>query len=530
MARRSSNRSRSGHPAIFPSNAGSQARLTPMARSQSQQIPASHKRQLATPPEARRQSTGPLPSYSHLDIVSECSPSEYTERHIDDNQDPPILFTTLTLPPRLYPVAMQQEQHPSPSLMRSASSTFDPGSEFTPMSAVEMSRSVTTESLCNRMNMTHVSYPSHGGSSLSSDYMCAPNPPFLTYDPSPLTGLNQNPDPQFSSTTSADPTFLSSSAPNPVSYLTSHRSTPVSLTHSCTTTAELNPSPSTPGKNSTVEVSVLKAASRIQEPNLQTTRPLAPKQLSDKSPNAVPRDQPTAMIRIASEDGTSVKEVAAIPKAAFLRPERPKTYCMLCNVQPQGFHGEHELRRHMDLLHSPVRKVWVCIDISPDKTFLANCKQCRNGKRYGANYNAAAHLRRTHFNPCQRGRGGRGKDSEKRGGKGGGNHPSMEILKHWMEQREEIVPENTSLIPDDEDPADYVDDSLDADFSPSAHATAGTLPMDGIADAGVHYPIVSGRDIESIHSYANSQMNDPIPFFDDFSYPTEADQYIKTAV
>jgi hypothetical protein len=96
--------------------------------------------------------------------------------------------------------------------------------------------------------------------------------------------------------------------------------------------------------------------------------------------------------------------------------------------------GLHELRR----VHSVVRKVWVCIDISPDKTFLANCKACRNGKRYGANYNAAAHLRRTHFNPRQR---ERGKDSEKCGGKDGGNYPSMEVLKHWMEQKEEIVPD-----------------------------------------------------------------------------------------
>lgn len=182
----------------------------------------------------------------------------------------------------------------------------------------------------------------------------------------------------------------------------------------------------------------------------QNTRLIAPKVPSTK--NSVVKKDNHRMYRISSEDGTS-KEVAAIPKASVQRPPRPKTYCHLCSDQPEGFHGEHELRRHIERVHSVVRKVWVCVDISPDKTFLANCKACRNGKRYGANYNAAAHLRRTHFNPCQRGRGGRGKDSEKRGGKGGGNLPPMDVLKHWMEQREEYVLENAPFI---EEPADSV--------------------------------------------------------------------------
>jgi hypothetical protein len=50
-------------------------------------------------------------------------------------------------------------------------------------------------------------------------------------------------------------------------------------------------------------------------------------------------------------------------------------------------------------------------------------KRHRLEKTYGANYNAAAHLRRVHFNPCQTPKGGRGKVSQNRGGIGGGNHP-----------------------------------------------------------------------------------------------------------
>jgi hypothetical protein len=69
---------------------------------------------------------------------------------------------------------------------------------------------------------------------------------------------------------------------------------------------------------------------------------------------------------------------------------------------------------------------------------LANCKACRNRKTYGANYNAAAHLRRAHFYPCKNKRGGRGKVSEGRGGMGGGEKPPMEELKNWMYEQIEV--------------------------------------------------------------------------------------------
>lgn len=287
---------------------------------------------------------------------------------------------------------------------------------------------------------------------------------------------------------------------SPMSSSSSSSSSCSSRSLSKPSSAEMKPSLSNESHSSSLS-SQSRAVRRTHEQIAQAARPIAPKQKSQKNAsnsktksngngssttvgaaaatttNATTTATTTTtttrtstpsstvdhtMVRIASEDGTS-REVAAIPKASVQRPSRPKTYCNECNEQPDGFHGEHELRRHIERVHSAVRKVWICVDISTDKTFLANCKACRNGKRYGANYNAAAHLRRTHFNPCQRGRGGRGKDSEKRGGKGGGIHPPMEVLKHWMVQREEVVPENAPAYLRETDTDNSVDDDESAD-------------------------------------------------------------------
>lgn len=166
-----------------------------------------------------------------------------------------------------------------------------------------------------------------------------------------------------------------------------------------------------------------------------TTKPrtIAPKrhsELSNQPP--VPR-----IVAVRGEDGT-VKHKAEITRTTRQPQQRKTTFCDFCNDQPQGFHGEHELRRHIERQHTQYRKVWVCRDVSENGTFLQNCKACRNNKTYGANYNAAAHLRRTHFNPCKNKRGGRNKKSENRGGMGGGNLPAMEELKKWMYETYEI--------------------------------------------------------------------------------------------
>ncbi|GKT46586.1 uncharacterized protein ColSpa_06767 [Colletotrichum spaethianum] len=146
-----------------------------------------------------------------------------------------------------------------------------------------------------------------------------------------------------------------------------------------------------------------------------------------------------------SSQSTAAKKEGkvAVSKGTYTRPKHPKVFCDMCSEHPDGFRGDHELRRHINAKHEGIVKKFVCRDpstvgiqsgvqaINP----LSKCKQCVARKQYGAYYNAAAHLRRTHFKPkTPRGKNKRGDDEEKRGGKGGGDWPPMNELKQWMEE------------------------------------------------------------------------------------------------
>jgi hypothetical protein len=211
---------------------------------------------------------------------------------------------------------------------------------------------------------------------------------------------------------------------------------------------------------------------------LAAARKIAPKAIEsyDETESSPSNAQ---MAEIRSQDGSS-KTVGVLTKTPYVRPQHPKIRCPQCDERPEGFRGTHELDRHMARAHAPSRKGYICVDYSSDKKFLAGCKHCRNKKVYGAYYNAAAHLRRAHFHPRKRGR--KGKNDEKRGGIGGGDHPPMDYLKmHWIKEVEvdnKMLSSPGSASDDAGDNAYESTFDTDAAYSAQQHMPPPQLPID----------------------------------------------------
>ena len=201
------------------------------------------------------------------------------------------------------------------------------------------------------------------------------------------------------------------------------------------------------------------------------SRPLAPKFGGDENAMSISKSS-QSMSRFGSRDGS--QEEATVLKPSYQRPKHDRVYCKECDDHPDGFRGEHELRRHQDRQHRKMVRKWVCIQPTglehpkPAQPLL-RCKACtQQKKKYNAYYNAAAHLRRAHFRPKARGRGKSSKvdEANKRGGKAGGDWPPMSELKHWMMEVEELATDYSSIACPEEE-AEASDEEEIEESSPS---------------------------------------------------------------
>ncbi|KAH0527703.1 hypothetical protein TsFJ059_002660 [Trichoderma semiorbis] len=193
-------------------------------------------------------------------------------------------------------------------------------------------------------------------------------------------------------------------------------------------------------------------------------------------------------------------------KPAYQRPPLRRVFCRKCNEYPEGFRGEHELRRHTDAKHAALVKRWVCCEpggqspASPQPAIpLSSCKACVMQKHYGAYYNAAAHLRRAHFNPH-------------RGGKASGDWPPMSLLKDWMREVRQSVAEVGGDVDNDM--------SSDGEEEEDVKHPTRTVPLAAIPPAPVMelpppIPIVSSHlSVSSVSSMTVSPsiMEDQVPW------------------
>ncbi|KAH8735450.1 hypothetical protein BGZ61DRAFT_379651 [Ilyonectria robusta] len=204
---------------------------------------------------------------------------------------------------------------------------------------------------------------------------------------------------------------------------------PSLLTQDSTSRQPFPPFESAPGPWKT------ESASFANRPERHTSEQFNP---SHDAPGRTRRHTVGEDISSISEPRRPLREPIPPPKfrPSYQKPSLRRVYCDKCNEHPDGFRGEHELRRHIDAKHSPMVKRWICKEpkhsnsSSPQPVIpLSRCKACLAQKRYGAYYNAAAHLRRAHFRPH-------------RAGKASGDWPSMTVLKNWMREVQQTADTN----------------------------------------------------------------------------------------
>ena len=204
----------------------------------------------------------------------------------------------------------------------------------------------------------------------------------------------------------------------------------------------------------------------------------------------------------------------AIAKAPSTRRPKKPLKCVSCGWKSKSFVGLQELRRHEEREHAEHKKRWICVDASPQRNVLTECSKCKSGKMYGVDYNCAAHLRRTHFHPCPKGDGKRGQSTEKRGGSGGGNHPSLEDLKKdgWIVEKP--VPDQTigSSRKRPSDGGDQLEAGREIDVLASGEQGSVTTDMEPNASSESPYDLANAPNLRGpslIHDIGNCNIDHP---------------------
>jgi len=158
-------------------------------------------------------------------------------------------------------------------------------------------------------------------------------------------------------------------------------------------------------------------------------------------------------------------------------------------------------------------KKWVCIEPPSGQGRekpvlpLSKCKACATQKKkYGAYYNAAAHLRRAHFKPKSKGRNKSSKveDSQKRGGKAGGDWPPMAELKNWMKEVEEPAADYAQQ--EEEDDEEDMNENMLDDISPNDDGTANFDNVFNDASMTGLYPSVNTQNYADHITFDNAMQ------------------------